>query len=91
MRISLSYDNSVIITSGDHTDESSSSSTLSNIDLYVYIPGNTSPSYISATTFNNVEIVEVPLNISGSYEVRVVQTNSNGSSTHFGLGWMFFV
>ena len=75
---------------GTHTAGNTVIAAIPNLDLAICPPNSTIPIVVSATTFNNVEIVEFTPQIAGTYTIKVIQTTPSTDTTYWGVAWNIF-
>ena len=88
VRIAMAFTVPVDI-AGNHEEESTISYTIPNLDLSVFTPNTTVASWISATTNNNIEIVEFIPQVAGTYTIKVASTSEieSGNWIYYGVAW----
>ena len=88
VRVSLAYSVPVIIGT-DHSSLNVTTYPMPDLNLMVYSPNSAFPSWISATTNNNVEIVEFIPQVSGTYTIKITSsdTANYNNDIYFGVAW----
>ena len=85
VRISLAWLKYAYISGSDHANSQPPSTTLSDLDLYIYRGDELV--YSSYNEKGNVEIVEINNPYPGTYRIEVFLYNNGGSKTYYTLAW----
>lgn len=81
VRVSLSFMNKVTSSSGGYLTYD-----LPNLDIEVYDPSGNKIAQ-SATTNNNLEIVDFTATADGDYTVKIERKSATGSYVYYGIAW----
>ncbi|MBQ9544175.1 MAG: S8 family serine peptidase [Clostridia bacterium] len=69
-----------------HTGTNPTECSLNNLDLKVYLPNGTEIAH-STTTYNNLEIVDFPVNTAGTYTIKIERVGTVDGTIYYGVAW----